>query len=1117
MTTILSGRLPWFDSQFCLLLTWALLHFVWQGCLLALAFVLVRGALVGSSASVRYAAGMTILLLMAACLPMNLWLINPAPELPQSVQPEQVSHSGLALLPADDRDFDSAGSTGPSNSSPPTIAAIDAKIDNTQNFWNRAVDWTAAALTTVSTYAAAGYALGLAVMLTRVFVGLSIGRRLRRASTAVSDSATLDLARRHAARLALGTVPTIAWCSRVSVPVVVGVLRPMILLPISLATGLTGRQLEYVLLHELAHIHRYDPLANLLERLIESLLFFHPAVWWLTRQVSIERENACDDAVLRAGCQGPAYADALLRVAELCASGAGRGGAAAGLLAATGENPSQLTRRIMRLFGAEPPAHARSTTPAVAMLVLLSAFAILTLAAWRSPATAQVAASRSPAAQDEPTTPAEQKPVDAQPGEAQPANVQARVLHFPADRAMGIVSTRPASGDYATPVPERGFVHVWQPLGVARGDVQVPGGVDVRLVISLDASRDLSGLDQLAPEDIQFLELKHSHLDDDGLRQVGRLTGLRNLNLIPTAITDAGVEHLAGLKKLQVIRFDGLIERGHGSGIGDGALRVLAQMPDLRRATLRRMIKITDAGLAELASLKHLASLDIAGTSITDAGLASLKQLPALAHLHLGEFDQGTAITDAGLNNIGELTNLTHLDLSGSFLTDAGLAHLKKLSRLTTLTINFSGITQSGLAELEPLQSLEDLGLNRVPIDDAGAAALAKLKSLRKFTCDLRVTDKGLELLATLPMLEEMHLRGEGVTDAGIEQIARMKTLKALSFRGCPITDAGLAQLADLPQLERLSLWDTHVTGNGLACLATAARLSRLDTDIDGSRELKHAFDQIGNLTQLKGLHISGPVRSQDLKQLVGLTNLEFLAVSSPIDNYGALCLAKMRSLKSLTLSKSMITDSGLEELSRLGKLESLEIDGYFTDQGLSSLGELKSLKSLIIASPYVSQTAVDALVAELPALQFIWHSDNDPLQRERFRHGSPRGMEVKPAPSPAAGAANDAGAETASEPADRLDQQDAVRLRVVGSASQATRDIVNALGIEPGGRVKFVGNTITSGQRLKAQIESKPPILGLFKGQYNEEKANADIDKLIAYYRNLGFFRPDQPRGRHG
>ena len=81
----------------------------------------------------------------------------------------------------------------------------------------------------------------------------------------------------------------------VDVPTVIGWLRPVVLVPASALAGMTPQQLEAILAHELAHIRRHDYLVNLLQTLVETLLFYHPAVWWLSRRIRIERENCCDD------------------------------------------------------------------------------------------------------------------------------------------------------------------------------------------------------------------------------------------------------------------------------------------------------------------------------------------------------------------------------------------------------------------------------------------------------------------------------------------------------------------------------------------------------------------------------------------------------------------------------------------------------------------------------------------------------------------------------------------------------------------------------------------------------------------------------------------------------
>ena len=82
----------------------------------------------------------------------------------------------------------------------------------------------------------------------------------------------------------------------------IGWLRPVILLPISVMTGLDEDQLRAILAHELAHIRRYDYLVNILQSAIEVILFYHPAIWWLSHRIRAERENCCDD--LAVACCG---------------------------------------------------------------------------------------------------------------------------------------------------------------------------------------------------------------------------------------------------------------------------------------------------------------------------------------------------------------------------------------------------------------------------------------------------------------------------------------------------------------------------------------------------------------------------------------------------------------------------------------------------------------------------------------------------------------------------------------------------------------------------------------------------------------------------------------------
>ncbi|MBE0662438.1 MAG: hypothetical protein IH597_08215 [Bacteroidales bacterium] len=100
--------------------------------------------------------------------------------------------------------------------------------------------------------------------------------------------------------------------SRISVPCVAGFIKPVILLPLSFFSGLTPAQIEAILLHEFKHIKRLDHYVNMLQNILETLLFFHPAVWWVSNQLRNERENCVDEWVVKTTGKPRVYAEALL-------------------------------------------------------------------------------------------------------------------------------------------------------------------------------------------------------------------------------------------------------------------------------------------------------------------------------------------------------------------------------------------------------------------------------------------------------------------------------------------------------------------------------------------------------------------------------------------------------------------------------------------------------------------------------------------------------------------------------------------------------------------------------------------------------------------------------------
>ena len=146
--------------------------------------------------------------------------------------------------------------------------------------------------------------------------GLLGAERLRRQSRPLEDARITEMCRQLAASLKISYRVGVAICDRIAAPILVGIFRPMILLPAAALAGWDPQQLEMVLLHELAHVRRYDNLVNLLQRIVESLLFFQPMVWIISGWVRREREHCCDELVVARTRQPHAYAEMLVTLAE---------------------------------------------------------------------------------------------------------------------------------------------------------------------------------------------------------------------------------------------------------------------------------------------------------------------------------------------------------------------------------------------------------------------------------------------------------------------------------------------------------------------------------------------------------------------------------------------------------------------------------------------------------------------------------------------------------------------------------------------------------------------------------------------------------------------------------
>jgi TonB-dependent SusC/RagA subfamily outer membrane receptor len=162
---------------------------------------------------------------------------------------------------------------------------------------------------------------------------------------------------------------------RVKSPITFQVFRPVILLPVSVFSGLSPAQIEVLLLHELAHIRRYDFAVNLLQSIIEIIFFYHPAVWWICGKIRDEREYACDRAVMKVQDDPFPYVEALTQVQSFHFSIKNK------LVMSANANKSLLSKRVYRLLGHydREPVRYKSVFFACLLLLFFSAQAFVSL------------------------------------------------------------------------------------------------------------------------------------------------------------------------------------------------------------------------------------------------------------------------------------------------------------------------------------------------------------------------------------------------------------------------------------------------------------------------------------------------------------------------------------------------------------------------------------------------------------------------------------------------------------------------------------------------------------------------------------------------------------------
>jgi uncharacterized protein (TIGR03435 family) len=324
------GAQPWVED-----LGWTLLYFLWQGALIAAVYEAVRRRLRRPAA--RYALACAAIAAMIAAPVLTAISLQPAAA---AIDPAYRIHSTPpAIAPA-----------------APLPDAVRIAVSGARH--SDFLPWIVIA-----------WAAGAIVLWIRLLGGWLVASRMRSMLVRPAPAEWRDRMRALAARLGVTRPVRLLVSALVHVPTVVGWLRPVVLVPVGALAGLPAEHMEALLAHELAHIRRHDYLVNLLQTIAEALLFYHPAVWWISGHIRTERELCCDDAAVAITGDMFVYAQALAEL-ESC-----RPAYLAPMIAANG---GSLPDRVARLLGypTTPASHTGGGLLAAGALLLAATYGV---------------------------------------------------------------------------------------------------------------------------------------------------------------------------------------------------------------------------------------------------------------------------------------------------------------------------------------------------------------------------------------------------------------------------------------------------------------------------------------------------------------------------------------------------------------------------------------------------------------------------------------------------------------------------------------------------------------------------------------------------------------------
>lgn len=365
-------------------LGWMLIHSVWQLALLGGVYRVMQLMLRDHAANVRYVVGVVTMLLMLLTLPLTLLFVHP--------NDAEGGRGGVAVqtnyVGANEGGNVVGVAVGERSATPPAAAstgpvtvggdAVSGEMvsdgEVSENAGVTIAERLVRGIAPVLPYVTMMWMMGIVVLAARQCLAFKTMKQYVQRGTRAAELGVVARARAIAGQMNLTRSFEVLVSSRIDVPSVIGHFKPVILLPVGMMSNLSPSQVETILAHELAHIKRYDYLVNLVQSAIETMLFYHPAVRWVSKEIRREREHCCDDVTLGLGHDAVTYARTLTMLEV------GRGGMSEARLAATDGPLLGRIRRILEGPGVkgQPRDKYLVTTTVLTLVIVATALVFAT-------------------------------------------------------------------------------------------------------------------------------------------------------------------------------------------------------------------------------------------------------------------------------------------------------------------------------------------------------------------------------------------------------------------------------------------------------------------------------------------------------------------------------------------------------------------------------------------------------------------------------------------------------------------------------------------------------------------------------------------------------------------